>query len=79
MYAGHGNAAQYRDPCLYYDWTDLGLVIILLWIDDNLVVGSKQAVAMTKQELMSRFKCKDCRELDEYVGYCLTRQNREKN
>ena len=45
------------DPCLYYDWTDLGLVIILSWIDDNLIVGNKQAVAVTKQELMSRFDC----------------------
>ena len=32
------------DPCLYYDWTDLGLVSILSWIDNNLIVGSKQAV-----------------------------------
>ena len=32
---------------------------------------------MTKRELMSRFECKDCRELDEYVGCHLTRQNWE--
>ena len=65
------------DPCLYYDWTDLGLVIILSWIDDNLIVGSKQAVSVTKQELMSRFDCEDCGELDEYVGCRLTR-NKER-
>ena len=61
------------DPCLYYDWTDLGLVIILSWIDDNWIVGSKQAVAVTKQELMSHFDCKACGELDEYLGCRLTR------
>ena len=61
------------DPCLYYDRTDLGLVIILSWIYDNLIVGSKQAVAVTKQELMSRFDCEDCGPLDEYIGCRLTR------
>ena len=60
------------DPCLSYDWTDHGLVIILSWIDDNLIVGSKQAVSVTKQALMSRFDCEDCGELDEYVGCRLT-------
>ncbi len=65
------------DPCLYYDWTDLGLVIILSWIDNILIVGSKQAVAMTKHKMMSRFECKDCGELDEYVGCCLTRKKGE--
>jgi hypothetical protein len=53
------------------------LVIILSWIDDNLIVGSKQAVAVTKQELMSRFDCEDCGELDEYVGCRLTRNKGE--
>ena len=65
------------DLCLYYDWTDLGLVIILSWIDDNLIVGSKPAVAVTKQELMSCFDCEDCGELDECVGCRLTRNKGE--
>ena len=55
----------------------MGLVIILSGIDDNLIVSSKQAVAVTKQELMSCSDCKDCEELDEYVGYRLTRSNGE--
>ncbi len=62
------------DPCLYYDWTDLVLAIILSWIDNNLIIGSKQAVAMTKREMMSRFECEDCGELDKYVGCRLMRQ-----
>jgi hypothetical protein len=65
------------DPCLYYDWTDLGLVIILSWIDDNLIVSSKQAVSVTKQELMSCFDCEDCGELEEYIGCRLMRNNGE--
>ena len=61
------------DPCLYYDWTELGLVLIVSWIDDNLIMGTKEAVAKTKHELMSRFDCKDCGELDEYVGCRITK------
>jgi len=60
------------DPCLYYDWTPDGLVMIVSWIDDNLTVGSNTAVAKTKEGLMSRFDCEDCGELDEYVGYKIT-------
>ena len=40
-------------PCLYYNWTPDGLVMIVLWIDDNLIVGSDTAVEKTKEGLMS--------------------------
>ena len=42
-----------------------------------MIVCSKQAVSVTKQELMSRFDCEDCGELDEYVGCRLTRNKGE--
>ena len=61
------------DPCIYFDWSQRGLVVIASWIDDNLIVGSKEAVSHTKEALMSRFECEDCGELDEYVGCRLTR------
>ena len=60
------------DPCLYFKWTSDGLVVILSWIDDNLIVGCKEAVEKTKAELMSRFDCEDCGELDEYIGNRIT-------
>jgi hypothetical protein len=37
-------------------------------IDDNLIIGSKKAVEKAKKELMHRFSCKDCGDLEEYVG-----------
>ena len=55
------------DPCLYFLWTEHGLVIIVSWIDDNLIVGSEKAVKVIKSELMNRFECEDCGELNEYV------------
>ena len=59
---------SYADPCFYFDWTPDGLVMIVTWIDTNLVVESDVAVAKTKEGLMSHFDCEDYGELDEYVG-----------
>ncbi len=56
------------DPCLYHKWGEDGLVLIVSWIDDNLIIGSKQAVEKAKKDLMERFDCKDCGDLDKYVG-----------
>ena len=61
------------DPCLYFKWTDLGLVVLISWIDDNLIVGSEEAVTQVKKDLMDRFDCEDCGDLDEYVGCKITR------
>ena len=36
------------DPCMYYSWTQWGLVIIISWIDDNMIVGSKGLSRMSK-------------------------------
>jgi hypothetical protein len=44
------------------------LVLIVSWIDDNLFIESKKAVEKAKEELMERFGCKECGDLDEYMG-----------
>ena len=56
------------DPCLYFKWKPDGLVMLVSWIDDNLIVGNETVVAETKKDLMDRFKCEDCGKLNEYVG-----------
>ena len=61
------------DPCLYYSWTDISLVIIISWIDDNLIIGSLEVVARAKKELMTYFEYEDCGETKEYAGNKLTR------
>jgi hypothetical protein len=55
------------DPCLYHKWGKEGLVLIVLWIDHNLIIGSKKAVEKTKKDIMERFDCKDCGDIEEYV------------
>ncbi len=44
------------------------MVLIVLWIDDNLMIGPKKAFEKTKKDLMERFDCKDCGDIVEYVG-----------
>ena len=61
------------DPCLYFQWGEFGLVVIVSWIDDNLIIGCKEGVKATKASLMARFDCEDCGELDEYVGCLIER------
>ncbi len=43
------------------------MVLIVSWIEDNLIIGPKKAVEKTKKDLMERFDCKDCGDIKEYV------------
>ncbi len=56
------------DPCLYHKWGEERLVLIVSWIDNNLIIGPNKAVEKTKKDLMKRFDCKDCGDIEEYVG-----------
>jgi hypothetical protein len=61
------------DPCLYHKWGEEGLVLIVSWIDDNLIIGSKKVVEKTKKDIMERFDCKDCGDIEEYMGCKIVR------
>ncbi len=54
--------------CLYHKWGEEGLVLIVLWIDDNLIIGPKKAVEKTKKDKIERFDYKDCGDIEEYTG-----------
>jgi hypothetical protein len=49
------------------------LVLIVLWIDDNLIIGSKKAIEKAKNNIMERFDYKDCGDIEEYVGCKIVR------
>jgi histone deacetylase 1/2 len=61
------------DPCLYFAWTLLGLVLWISWIDDCLVVGKAEGVKKAKRKLTNRFDCDEVGNMDEYVGCKLER------
>jgi hypothetical protein len=56
------------DPCLYCKWKRGSLVIMILWIDDNMILGPEDLVMQVKADLMKQFECNNCRCLEEYIG-----------
>jgi hypothetical protein len=56
------------DPCLFYQWIDKQLIVILLWVDDFAIFGPDELVPGIKNELLSLFNCKDAGTMKEYVG-----------
>jgi hypothetical protein len=56
------------DPCLYYKWEGERLVIMISWIDDNMIVGPSDLVLMLKSDFMEQFECNDCGVPTEYIG-----------
>ena len=69
---------SWADPCLYYAWTVFGLVLWLSWIDDCLVVGPKEAVAIAKKQLTNRFDCDVLGPMQEYVRCKIDRNCEER-
>jgi hypothetical protein len=47
----HGE--EYYGPCLFYQWTDKQLIVILLWVDDFAIFGPDELVPGIKNELLS--------------------------
>ena len=66
------------EPCLYFAWTVLGLVLWVSWVDDCFVVGNKEAVVKAKKDMMDRFDCDEVGELTEYVGCKIERNWKER-
>jgi hypothetical protein len=57
------------DPCVYFQWSEEGLLIWLSWVDDCLHVGpNKEAVLVSKNKLTNLVECDDVGEMKEYVG-----------
>ena len=57
---GMGSERSTADPCLYYSWIDIGLVIIIFWINDKMIIGTQEVVDKTKKELMTYYEREDC-------------------
>jgi hypothetical protein len=64
------------DACLHFEWTALGLLIYLSWVDDILVCGAKGAVLIAKKGLGGHFTLDEQGEMKEYVG-CKVERNHE--
>jgi Reverse transcriptase (RNA-dependent DNA polymerase) len=56
------------DPCCYIKEIDKQLTICLSWVDDCLIMGTRDNVINTKTKLMEYFECDNVRFSNEYVG-----------
>ena len=45
------------DPCFYYRQKEGRLVIMISWINDNMILGPADLVMELKAELMKQFEC----------------------
>ena len=62
------------DKCVYVKNTDLGYVLVCLYVDDMLIIGSSQyMVKSTKQMLNRRFDMKDMGVADVILGMKITK------
>jgi hypothetical protein len=56
------------DPCLYFKWSENGLVMWASWVDDILGIGKKADVLKAKENISGQLKCDDLGPMLEYVG-----------
>jgi Reverse transcriptase (RNA-dependent DNA polymerase) len=71
-----GSTRSQADPCLYYKWhPEHGLHLMMLFIDDVCIVGTRVGVELVKAELFTHFDCDDTGEMKEYVGNKVDQKN----
>jgi hypothetical protein len=64
-----GYTRSNADPCLYFRWDENGeLCLWLTWIDDCIIIGSKDGVDREKKKMMQLFEGDDVGPMEEYVG-----------
>ena len=60
---------QNLDSYLYFSWIEHQLAILISLIGDCLFVRCKEAVGVSKKDVMDCFECDDVGELKEHVGF----------
>jgi hypothetical protein len=66
------------DPCLNFKWIDNKLQMWITWVDDCLIIGQKENVMKSKEQMKRLFDCDDIGEMKEYVGCKVKRNWRER-
>jgi hypothetical protein len=56
------------DVCLLFQWTSVGLLIYMSWVDDIMIAGKKEAVMRAKEQPKRHFTLDEQGELREYLG-----------
>ena len=55
--------------CLYTNYSDLGMLFLLIWVDDIIILSNSEDLLNSfKQTLTNKFKCKDMGQLKYFLG-----------
>jgi len=63
------------DPCMYFQWTAIGLMVWLSWIDDCVCFGNETDVEKSRNQMKELFDCDDVGDMNEYVGCKIEKGN----
>lgn len=56
------------DPNLYYKVEDVGILILVLYVDDLVFTGEDKLIGRCKRELTSEFEMKDLGQMHYFLG-----------
>ena len=65
------------DQCLLSRKGESGILIIYLYIDDTMIVGSDHEIKIFKEEIRAHFKTKEEGDMRDYVGCMIKRKKDE--
>jgi hypothetical protein len=66
------------DVCLFFQWTSMGLLLFMSWVDDILIAGKKEIVLQARKNLKLHFTLDEQGEIQEYVGCKIERNKKER-
>ena len=59
------------DPCLYFIWVKVKMVILISWVDYFLLTGNKKRMKLDENRMMSLFECEELAEMKNDVNETL--------
>ena len=66
------------EPCMLFKETNLGVCIIIMYVDDMLIIGKKEQIQEFATMIQKEFSVKIQHNLGDYLG-CEFHMNKEKN
>jgi transposase InsO family protein len=74
-----GFVRTFADPGVYIHFHDQDLIILVIYVDDALFMGSNRTyLKLKKAEFMKKWECRDLGEAKEYLGMRITRDRIKK-
>ena len=63
-----GFHVSHADPCMIYKQNELGISIIIMYVDDMLIIGKKEQIQEFTNKIQKQFSVKIQHNLTDYLG-----------